>query len=332
MADDGSVVIEVEKEPELELDATPEKVVEVRTEPKTEIETPKIEGIEELRAQLEAARSSERTERDRRIGAETEVAQSRTRVASAHTEVIDSHLASVESAAQAEQAKLAAAKQAYKQALEAGDWNAVTEANEQIAGSKAILLRLDEGKADLEARKAAPPQREEPIQRQTQQGDPLENAIARLTPRTQAWLRKHPECVLDTAKNLEANAADSMAKAKGFIPDSDAYFDYCERFLGYKIDEAEPRTRTATPQTRTRPMAAAPVRNGSTQSNGDLGEGQVILTMEEQAVANDGTIEWNYDDPKGKFKKGDPIGNREYARRKYLMMKQGAYDRTPTGT
>jgi hypothetical protein len=47
-------------------------------------------------------------------------------------------------------------------------------------------------------------------------------------------------------------------------------------------------------------------------------------------AATDGTLVWNYDDPSGKakFKKGEPIGIREMARRKSLMTKEGRYDRS----
>src|SRR5262249_28347805 len=103
MANDGSVVIEVSAgdEPELDLDTSkaPEQVVEAapeKIEAKAEIETPKIEGVEELRAQLENARKAQDVERAGRAAAEAEVAHAHARVAQAHTSVIDSHLAAVE--------------------------------------------------------------------------------------------------------------------------------------------------------------------------------------------------------------------------------------------
>jgi hypothetical protein len=43
--------------------------------------------------------------------------------------------------------------------------------------------------------------------------------------------------------------------------------------------------------------------------------------------ATDGTLVWNYNDPSGqnKFKKGDPIGTQEMARRKQSLSKAGRY-------
>ena len=42
----------------------------------------------------------------------------------------------------------------------------------------------------------------------------------------------------------------------------------------------------------------------------------VNLTASEARSAVDGTIVWDHDDPDGRFKSGDPIGYREFARRK----------------
>jgi hypothetical protein len=52
------------------------------------------------------------------------------------------------------------------------------------------------------------------------------------------------------------------------------------------------------------------------------------LTKNEAASATDGTLVWNYSDPKGKFKKGEPIGIAEMARRKKTMKEQGLYDKS----
>jgi hypothetical protein len=48
---------------------------------------------------------------------------------------------------------------------------------------------------------------------------------------------------------------------------------------------------------------------------------RVSLTQGEIQNATDGTLQWNYDDPSGKnrWKKGDPIGVNEMARRKAAM-------------
>ena len=64
--------------------------------------------------------------------------------------------------------------------------------------------------------------------------------------------------------------------------------------------------------------------NGGTAPAGT----EVRLTAGEARAATDGSVVWTYDDPKGKFKKNDPVGTQEYARRKLAMQKQGRYDRS----
>ena len=74
--------------------------------------------------------------------------------------------------------------------------------------------------------------------------------------------------------------------------------------------------------------AAAPASGGSGGLNG--GGVEVRLTKREAASATDGTLIFNYDDPTGqnRWKKGDPIGLAEMARRKHEGMKNGLYDKS----
>ena len=77
-------------------------------------------------------------------------------------------------------------------------------------------------------------------------------------------------------------------------------------------------------------MPVAPVQSSPGGTNG--GGPEVRLSRSEALAATDGTHTWNYDDPSGqkRFRKGDPIGVQEFARRKHEMTKQGLYDRTYT--
>ena len=58
----------------------------------------------------------------------------------------------------------------------------------------------------------------------------------------------------------------------------------------------------------------------------------VRLSKGEAASATDGTLIWNYDDPSGqkRFRKGDPIGVQEMARRKLALQQAGQYDKSFT--
>ncbi len=74
-------------------------------------------------------------------------------------------------------------------------------------------------------------------------------------------------------------------------------------------------------------MPAAPVSRETSPSGGQMTSTKVTLTPGEVANATDGTIVHNWNDPGGKFKKGDPIGIQEMARRKAKMTADGVYDR-----
>jgi hypothetical protein len=73
----------------------------------------------------------------------------------------------------------------------------------------------------------------------------------------------------------------------------------------------------------------APV--GQASGGGTSGGGpEVRLSKNEVNAANDGTHVWAENDLragriKDKSKIGEPIGTQEFARRKYQMMKDGAY-------
>lgn len=317
---DEELVIDLADEPQLDLQ------VEKKPEP-VEKKAETDPGIEDLKNQLAQMREREEAalrEAATAVNARNQVVEE---VKKARVEIVDNQASAIESAIAASQAEINAAKKDLRTALEAGDYDKVAEVQAKLSEVSAELVTLRQGKQDIEARKSEAPKEpvveRQPEPRQLSEAEQFEAAISRASPRAQAWLRAHPEFVKDRDKNLEANAADSMARSKGFIQDSDAYFDFCERFLGLKKDETDPPEQK--PRTRT-PMPAAPVSRSNVQGNGSHGE-QVTLTRGEQLAATDGTHVYNFDDPNGKFKKGDPIGLREMARRKAELTKQGAYDR-----
>ena len=81
-------------------------------------------------------------------------------------------------------------------------------------------------------------------------------------------------------------------------------------------------------------MPVAPVNGGGGSGGAGNGAGAITVSLSkaEAAAATDGTLSWNYDDPSGnkRFKKGDPIGVQEFARRKREMKAQGLYDKSLT--
>lgn len=220
-----------------------------------------------------------------------------------------------------------AAERELREAFDRGDGAAVSRAQRILSRAEAEILRYEEATADLDSLEAdtARPQREETAQRQARSADPVEDFIATRTPASQQWLRNHREWLTDPLKSNKLTAAHHAALGEGMTPDTPEYFDHVEGFLGLK--EAK---KTQQPQNRQVRQSAPTLPVNASGNDGGHGTGArtVKLSRSEATAATDGTHVWNWDDPKGKFKKGDPIGVQEFARRKAEMMKQGVYDRS----
>lgn len=303
-------------------------------------------AVAELKAQYEevVARDRAREEQVRdanaRVAEATRTAEAaRQEAKSARSEIADSQADSIASGIAAATAEAEAAEREYKEAFEAGDAAKMAGAQRKIARAEARSVRLDEAKADLEARKSAPEvERTEAPQRAAPQtpADPFEAYIAGRTEPTANWLRAHKDWVTDAKKNAQLTSAHWDAVAHELAPDTPEYFNHVETMIGLKQAPNVVRTTgaatngAAKPQIQRRP--AVPVAPVQASGGGTSGGDTVVLTRGEAAAATDGSLVWNYEDPTGqkRFKKGDPIGVQEMARRKRAMKAQGLYDKQYT--
>lgn len=292
-------------------------------------------AVAELKAQYEALQAETTRERERAAQAErTAQAERQARqkaeseVVTARTEIADSHLDTVTSGLSAAQTEAEAASAEWQAAMEAGDWAKAKVAQRKVANAEAKIVRLDEAKADLEARKAAPAQRE-PMRAESriEVNDPVEAFIQGRSEPTAKWLREHKEWITDARKNAKLTAAHHDAVAEGLNPDTPEYFSHVEKFIGLKKADT-PNNGAGRPQPpRRQSVPVAPVNQ--TSANGVNGR-EVRLSKREAEAATDGTHVWNYDDPspQKRFRKGEPIGIQEFARRKAAMQAQGLYDKS----
>jgi hypothetical protein len=289
--------------------------------------------IETLKAQLAEKEAENASLKQRATTAESVAGQASQRATVAETEAQQarreaaaSTKTTVESGIAAAKAERDAAREALESAFESGDKKALGDAQVRIATAAADLAMLEQAKAELPA---APEVRQQP-QRPSAPTDQTEQWISNLSPRSQTWIRGHMDYATDQRKNAKVVSAHHDAMAEGLQPDSDAYFEHLEQFLGIKqkpgAQERQQPTNGGTQTTQRRPSApTAPV----TPTGGGVqgGQQEVTLTKGESERANDGTIVWNYPDPTGKnrWKVGDPIGNSEMGKRKLALMKAGRY-------
>lgn len=289
------------------------------------------EQFKNAQAETERERAAREAAERRATQAEHDAERQRRDAASARSEAVESRQETVASGLAAAQADAAAAEQEYIAAFEKGDAAAQAVAQRKIARAEAKSVRLDEARADLELRANTRPQEEPREQRRTEAPpDPVEAYIAGRTKPTADWLRAHTDWVTDPKKNKKLTAAHFDAEAEGLGVDTPEYFSHVESYIGLKSNGAGNGTRQ-TQQQRTTRRASVPVAPVQASGGGTNGGGaEVRLSPSEARSATDGTLVWNYDDPSAlkKFKKGDPIGIQEMARRKLEMTKQGLYDKS----
>lgn len=333
-ADDGGVFIDYSEQDAAEKrlanadnQAAPAEptVVEV-AEPAAPAEPAVPDAIAELRSQLRAAedrRLAAESERRRAEQAAHQMQQDSLRFQEearrANTEVLDSRRSEVDSGIAAAAAQAESAKRRYQSALDAGDSAGITEANAVLNEAIARKLLLESHKASLGTteRPSQTTTGRVEAQQQNQISDPVERYIADKSPRVQGWLRKHTDCVTDQRMNNKTVAAHYEAVAEGHVPETDAYFDFLDRKLGFA---AQPATEPAAVRTVSEPAdpparkpaqrqapPAAPVSRESPRDQ-QLGNGRIYLTRSEIETAE-----------------SLGLSPAEYGKRKAAMQKQGFY-------
>ena len=286
---------------------------------------PSLVITKQLKA-VNAEVEEQKRERAQEVATRRQVEAENTRLAQEvgglHKAISASQMETVSSGLEAAAAEQKAAKAAYKAAFESGDADAIADAQERMSFAAARSMRLAEAKATVEARA------KEPQERTVRAADPVEAFAANRPPKTQAWIRSHGEYVTDPGKSSQLQRAHFASLGEGLEEGSDGYFESVEKHLGLR-EAPKPRSQVRSP-----PVAPVSSTGGSVSTGGNGYE--VKLTKKEGDNAQDGTIIWNrnWDPVKDaripKFNKGDPIGIHEMARRKLVLSKNGAYDRSHT--
>jgi hypothetical protein len=163
----------------------------------------------------------------------------------------------------------------YANAMSEGDYAAAAKAQRVMAAAEAKRMRLQEGRDALEEQIKAVPQRPEPPRHDP--ADPIEQQISGFTPRTQTWLRAHKADIFGSDDRKEdALYFDSKARRAGLKPDTDEYFAFLDKNMGYAAAEPE-----------TPPKPRAPVRPSAPVSRAAPGQSRnvVTLTAEERDTA-----------------------------------------------
>lgn len=288
MADEKEIEVEILPEDQAG-DAAPvvEKAAPEEKKP-AEIVQAKVAEYEE---RIEAERRAKEEATARAEAAERNAEAARNQASMGELEIVTNAISTAE-------LKLAAVKRQLQDAMQSGDFEGTIKANEELASTTYDLRSLKEGKAALESRKAEPA---------------VDERLRGYSRRSQQYLTQHPELLSDPRKHARMLAAHHESIAEGLQPDSDAYYAFIDERLGYA---AKPEPKAPAPKAA-RP-AGAPISRGQDASSG--ASSVVKLTPGEARAATDGTILWSSGP-----NKGQPIGVKEYARRKLAMIAENRY-------
>lgn len=238
------------------------------TEPTEVKELTLDEGVDELKARLEAAEARARAAEEARHKAELEAHAARGTVQETNLHLVTNAIDTLRQSSEI-------AKANYKAAMANGDYDAAATYQEEMASHAAKLLQLEQGKQALESA----PQPVAPVQRIS---DPVEAFASQLSPRSAEWVRKHPQYVTDPRLNQKMIAAHNMVLADGHAADTDGYFEAVEALLGVRKPAPDSAMSEAAQPTarRSTPPPAAPV------SRETRGGNIVRLTAEEREMAS----------------------------------------------
>lgn len=170
---------------------------------------------------------------------------------------------------------VSASKILFRDAMKSGDFDAAAEAQAAIAAAQLDVRNYELARDEFE--RVA----EQRVQKKPSQAhDPVEEYIGQFTQPVQNWARKHKADLFSKpSRTQKAVALHYEAVDEGIAPDTDAYFAYLDKHMGYGEVSNQPEPKKAQHQ---RPvMAAAPV---SRSSNG-VGGTTVELTAAERETA-----------------------------------------------
>ena len=216
-------------------------------EPKAKAKSEKVDkDAQRLQDQLEAALSAQRASEERTAKAERDAVEARRLAVEAdkRTSALEGDL--ITNGLTAAQNELAAAEAELERAGEAGDYKSMAKAQSRISRASAQIVSLESGAAEVAERKTAAPERS------AAPSDPMAaiDGNPNLLPAEKAWLKAHPDAVIDTRRNNELSVAYERAIKKGLVRGSTEYLDYLNDFMGYETQRNDGDRDVQAPPSR----------------------------------------------------------------------------------
>lgn len=244
------------------------------------------EGIEDLaqqKADLEARLASERAARE---AAEARANDSSLTAHESLKRVANSDLQQVLASKEVLERDAKDTRDAYRTAMEQGDFDAAAQAQEKMAQLAIQRTRLNSAEQQIKHYIENPQPQPKITKAPPDPATDLEGYLSTLTKPTADWLRRHPIYATNPAKNTRAMAAHMEAIDNKIVPDTPEYFAFVEKELGITSQQSKAQERVA--EESPNPPPAAPVSRGNSNSSTTLPqERQITLTAEQVAMARD---------------------------------------------
>jgi hypothetical protein len=266
--DDDGLVVEIDpRQLDMRLDPETERKAKPRAEDEIDVETPvgkddpkpgSDDAIVALQKQLDALKEENARTRAAFEAKAREADEALQNANSATGHVLQSKYDLVNTELANDKARAEAIKRELRVARETGNTDLESDLMVENARLGVKLQTNEQRKREIEVAHEREKQRREAPRIPA---DPVEAAIQGLSPKSQSWLRSHPECVTDDVLNAKVLLADKEAKRKGFAADTPEYFAYIEEKLGYRKpadDDGDEVDTRQSARTERRPAYAAP--------------------------------------------------------------------------
>lgn len=175
------------------------------------------------------------------------------------------------------------AKRELQRAMESGEWDKVTEAQDALSIANATLVQYERDRQAIDPNRNVQPTtgRVAPPPPQ-QQVDPVEAFIGSATPQTQSWLRQNRQFVQVDGRGIpkldsRVMALHYAAESSGIQPDTPDYF----RFIEERLQPQQQQQR------KQGGSVAAPVYRDPPGSNGQGRNVRMTLTPEQAQFARE---------------------------------------------
>ena len=290
---------ETEIEPEPRQTQQPRTRTKVASDEAAEALTKALETAEAARVAAEQTAEAER----RRAAEATRIAQqSATEVKTLREESENKDLAIIEREIESRNREVEAAAAEMKAAFDDGDFTKAAAAQVKVSKAAAALDRAEAKKADYEANPRKPATTEGRVVNEPVAPSLFEQYVSQpgFTPKAQAWLRAHPDCIPseyggDAEKNSAMMEAHFAAKRQKIALDSPEYYRLLEEKISGKQAATDKETEVETPPARERQQPAqrraqpsAPVTRNPPDGNGNPTNGgprRITLNAQQQEVA-----------------------------------------------